>query len=85
MIWTFVMRLLDAIGQWRERRTAVRGLSRLNDHLLMDIGIHRHEIASAVHQAAKSMPVSCIGHRKAVVLPNGSQMDLPGHAVPCCT
>ncbi len=75
MIWTFVMRLLDAIGQWRERRTAVRGLSRLNDHLLMDIGIHRHEIASAVHQSAKSVPVSNNGQGKTIALPNGALME----------
>ena len=75
MIWTFVMRLLDAIGQWRERRTAVRGLSRLNDHLLRDIGIHRHEIASAVHQSAKSVPVSNNGQGRTIALPNGSFME----------
>ncbi len=75
MIWTFVMRLLYAIGQWRERRTAVRRLSRLNDHLLMDIGIHRHEIASAVHQSAKSVPVSNNGQGKTIALPNGALME----------
>jgi uncharacterized protein YjiS (DUF1127 family) len=75
MIWTFVMRLLEAIGQWRERRTAVHRLSRLNDHLLMDIGIHRHEIASVVHQSAKSNPVSNNGQGKTIALPNGSLME----------
>ena len=75
MIWTFVLRLLDAIGRWRERRWAVRRLSRLNDHLLKDIGIHRHEIASAVHQSAKSVPVSNNGQGKTIALPNGALME----------
>ena len=74
MLWIPTMSLLDAIVRWRERRTTIRRLSRLNDHLLRDIGIHRHEIASAVHQSAKSVPVSNNGQGKTIVLPNGSFM-----------
>ena len=82
MTWILSMRLLDAIVGWHERRTTIRRLSRLNDHLLRDIGIHRHEIASVVHQSARSMLVSYDGQGKAVALPNGSLMDLPCPAVP---
>jgi uncharacterized protein YjiS (DUF1127 family) len=75
MLWISTMRLLNAIGRWRGRRSAIRRLSRLNDHLLRDIGIHRHKIASVVHQTAKSVPVSNNGQGKTIVLPNGSLMD----------
>ncbi len=75
MLWIPTMRLSNAIGRWRERRTAIRWLSRLNDHLLRDIGIHRHEIASVVHQSAKSVPVSNNGQGRTIALPNGSLME----------
>ncbi len=80
MTWILLMRLLDAIRRWHERRTSIRRLSQLNDRLLRDIGIHRHEIESVVHQSVGSMPASYQGHGKAVVLPNGALMD-PS----CCT
>ncbi len=80
MTWILVMRRLDAIRRWHERRTTVRRLSQLNDRLLQDIGIHRHEIESAVHQSAGGLPASYQGHGKAVVLPNGSLMDQSGCA-----
>ncbi len=76
MTWILSMRLLDAIVGWHERRTTIRRLSRLNDHLLRDIGIHRHEIASVVHQSAKSVPVSNNGQGTTIVLPNGSLMPI---------
>ena len=76
MIWTLVMKLLNAIGRWHERQTTIRRLSRLDDRLLKDIGIHRHEIASVVHQFTRSMPVYDHGHAKTVVLPNGALMAL---------
>ena len=77
MPWIHFMRLLNAIGRWRECRTTIRRLSRFNDHLLKDIGIHRHEIASAAQQSAKSILISYDGQGKAVVLPKGLLMDLP--------
>ena len=82
MTWTLVMRLLDAIGRWRERRTAFRSLERLDDRLLRDIGVHRHEIALVAYHSARPMPVSHFGRREAVVLPNGSLMDLPRRRSP---
>ena len=80
MTWILLMRLLDVIRRGHERRTTVRRLSQLNDRLLQDIGIHRHEIESAVHQSVGSLPASYQGHGKTVVLPNGALMD-PS----CCT
>ncbi len=80
MTWILLMRLLDAIRRWHERRTSIRRLSQLNDRLLQDIGIHRHEIESVVHQSVGPMPASYQGHGKVVVLPNGALMD-PS----CCT
>ncbi len=76
MIWILVMKLLNAIARWHERQTTVRRLSRLDDRLLRDIGIHRHEIASVVHQYTRPMPVHYGGHGKTVVLPNGTLMAL---------
>jgi uncharacterized protein YjiS (DUF1127 family) len=74
------MRLLDAVRRWHERRTTAHRLSQLNDRLLQDIGIHRHEIESVVHQSVGSMPASYQGHGKTVVLSNGALMDAS-----CCT
>ncbi len=38
-----------AIRAWRARRASIGELSRLDDHLLKDIGIHRSEIRAAVN------------------------------------
>ena len=75
MTWTLVLRLLNAIGRWHERRSIIRRLSRLNDRLLQDIGIHRYEIASVAQQSAKSMPASDNGHGKAVAPANDALME----------
>ncbi len=82
MTWTLVLRLLNAIGRWHERRSIIRRLSRLDDRLLQDIGIHRFEIASVAHQSTKSMPASDNGHGKAAAPANGSLIEQSCSAVP---
>ena len=48
-----VSRLGQALGVWRKRRAAVRELSVLSDHMLKDIGLHRGEIRSVVHEMTR--------------------------------
>lgn len=39
----------EIIKVWNQRRHDYRHLSRMDDHMLADIGLKRHEIESAVH------------------------------------
>ncbi len=41
---------VGAVRAWRARNAAISELSRLNDHLLKDIGIHRGEIRAVVDE-----------------------------------
>ncbi len=43
-----VANAVGAVRTWNARNAAVRDLSRLDDHLLNDIGIHRGEIRAVV-------------------------------------
>ncbi len=44
-----VANAVGAVRAWNARNAAVRDLSRLNDHLLKDIGIDRSEIRAVVN------------------------------------
>ena len=44
----WVANTVGAVRTWNARSAAVGDLSRLNDHLLKDIGIHRGEIRAVV-------------------------------------
>ena len=43
-----VANAVGAVRAWNARNAAIRDLSRLDDHLLRDIGIHRGEIRAVV-------------------------------------
>ena len=50
MLHLLITRLFALARRSRERRTAIRALGGLNDRLLRDIGIERHEIERTVHR-----------------------------------
>ncbi len=83
-----VLRLVQALSTWRRRSAAVRELSALSDHALKDIGLHRGEIRSVVHEmtraatpAQRQTPVS---RRRARRLPlAGTFLGAQPCAQPC--
>ena len=50
---TGVSRLVEGFRAGRRRRAAIRELSALSDHTLKDIGLHRGEIRSVVHEMTR--------------------------------
>ncbi len=42
------VRVLDTFALWRERRAERRALARLDDRLLADIGVGRHDVAREI-------------------------------------
>jgi uncharacterized protein YjiS (DUF1127 family) len=87
MLHLLFTKLLAAFGRWHDRRNTIRTLSGLNDHLLRDIGIDRHEIESAVRRSAGFRSAgsgSVVPGRPAgaVILPNGTLMNLSCGAAP---
>ncbi len=59
-----VANAVGAVRAWRARNAAIGELSRLNDHLLKDIGIDRSEIRTAVDRMLRQPPAR--EHRPAV-------------------
>lgn len=59
-----VANAVGAVRAWNARNAAVRDLSRLNDRLLKDIGIHRSEIRAFVNGTLSRPPAR--EHRAAV-------------------
>ncbi len=53
-IETGVSRLVEGFRAARNRRAAIGELSALSDHTLKDIGLHRGEIRSVVHEMTRA-------------------------------
>ncbi len=56
MIISLLIHPLKAIHRWRERHKAIVRLNALDDHLLRDIGIDRHDIPDVVAQGMANLP-----------------------------
>ncbi len=59
-----VANAVGAVRGWHARNASIRGLSRLDDHLLKDIGIDRSEIRAVVNGMLSRPPTR--GHRPAL-------------------
>ena len=82
MLHLLFTRPIAAAWRWHERRQMTQTLSGLNDRLLRDIGIERRDIEAVAHRATLSSGSLAARPRRpgrAVVLPNGTLMDLS-----CC-
>ncbi len=49
-----VRRSVGGISRWHQRRTAIRALQALSDHLLTDIGLDRSQIVSTVEEIVET-------------------------------
>jgi uncharacterized protein YjiS (DUF1127 family) len=53
-----VARAMAAVRRWRLIHRNIRELSRLDDHLLQDIGLHRSEIVASVQRRVAEIEVT---------------------------
>lgn len=58
MILDALMRLLAIVRRWHRRATTIRQLSKLDDHLLNDLGISRGDIRHVADQLSKGIPAT---------------------------
>ena len=80
MIISLFIQSLKAIHRWYDRRRAESRLNALNDHLLRDIGIVRHEIPEVV---AQGMANSSRAHQNWPIRADAEPRPAPGPRQHC--
>ena len=74
-------RLIQAIVLYRKRKETIRILNALNDHMLKDIGIERHNILSATDRLIAEEKERLDRARQSVPDKSAKQKGLPAQCV----